>query len=249
MRSVLGFFSGMITGLGRTAGRVRHQARPRGARSTGRSASAGGGSGPPLGHLAVLLLAAACGAAALTAASHGQKIRGLEGPATGPAATPASPDDLAEVLATDPGVVPHDWHYIVMHHSGTAGGSAQSFDQSHRERGWRCLGYHFVIGNGNGQGDGAIVAGPRWYSQEGGAHANSNEYNQHGIGICLVGNMEELPPTPAQWAAARALVTQLRRAYNIPPENVVGHNQVREGGSTACPGKLMPLSELREDVP
>jgi hypothetical protein len=146
--------------------------------------------------------------------------------------------------------MPGEWWYIVIHHSGTASGSAQSFDQNHREtRGWRCLGYHFVVGNGNGQGDGVIIAGPRWYSQEPGAHANSNEHNVHGIGICLVGNMDEQPPTPAQWAATRALVAQLRRSYNIPPEHVLGHNQVRGGGSTACPGKLTPLGELREEVP
>src|SRR5207248_641368 len=96
-----------------------------------------------------------------------------------------------EVLATDPAVRVCDWRYIVLHHSASLRGSAEIFDQSHRARGWKCLGYHFVIGNGTDQPDGSVVAGPRWFSQEAGAHANSIEYNEHGIGICLVGNFDQ----------------------------------------------------------
>lgn len=247
MRPVLSFFSGMAAGLGRTAGRTPRQAKTR--RAPARDAGAGSADGLPrlLGHLAVLLLATACGAAALTAASRGVMEHRSGSKSAWPVLTPYAPDELNEALAIDPDVELRDWRYIVIHHSGTACGSAQSFDQNHRERGWRGLGYDFVVGNGVGQGDGAIVTGPRWYSQEPGAHANSNEYNLHGIGICLVGNMDEQPPTPAQWAATRALVAQLRRLCHIPPENIVGHNQIRGGGSTACPGKFMPLAELRED--
>jgi len=250
MRSVLhNFLSGMAAGLRKDFHPVFRRAKAGGGSAAARGSSGGSEGGLPrlLSHLLVLLLATACGAAALTAAARGSRSRRSEGAAIPPAATPFNPDELREVLALDPDAVPHEWRYIVIHHSGTAGGSAQSFDQNHRERGWRCLGYHFVVGNGNGQGDGVIVAGPRWYSQEAGAHANSNEYNVHGIGICLVGNMDEEPPTPAQWAATRALVAQLRCLYSISPENIVGHNQIRGGGSTACPGKLTPLAELRED--
>jgi len=251
MRSVLNnFFSGMVTGLRRRSGSVVRRAKARGGRAAARGSSAGSEGGLPrlVSHLLVLLLATACGAAALTAATRGSWRRRSEGAATVPAAAPLNADELRDALATDPQAAPGEWRYIVIHHSGTPGGSAQSFDQNHRERGWRCLGYHFVVGNGNGQGDGLIVAGPRWYSQEAGAHANSNEYNVHGIGICLVGNMDEQPPTSAQWAATRALVMELRRIFNTRPENIVGHNQVRGGGSTACPGKFTPLGELREEL-
>jgi hypothetical protein len=154
-----------------------------------------------------------------------------------------------EILAVDPKAVPRTWRYIVIHHSGTTRGSAQSFDDSHRrERGWRSLGYHFVIGNGVDQGDGVVVAGPRWYDQEAGAHANAVEYNEHGIGICLVGNFEDQPPTPAQWSMIKKLVAKLAIKHNIPYYNIFGHNQIRKGGTTACPGKLFPLNELREGL-
>lgn len=202
-----------------------------------------------LSHFCVLVLATACGAAALMAASHANRPHHTD--ATSPVFKldphPA-PQDLDDLLATDPAASSREWRYIVIHHSGTACGSAQSFDQNHRERGWRSLGYHFVIGNGLGQGDGAIVAGPRWYEQNAGAHANSTEYNEHGIGICLVGNMDEQPPTPAQWEATRTLVAELRRRCSVGSANIVGHNQIRNGGSTACPGKLTPLAELRDGL-
>ncbi|HHT9113865.1 MAG TPA: hypothetical protein ACFYD0_11140, partial [Candidatus Wunengus sp. YC65] len=51
-----------------------------------------------------------------------------------------------------------DWRYIVVHHSATSSGNAAEFDKYHRrKKGWENgLGYHFVIGNGNGTPDGKI---------------------------------------------------------------------------------------------
>ncbi|MBM4054820.1 MAG: hypothetical protein FJ264_09150 [Planctomycetes bacterium] len=45
-----------------------------------------------------------------------------------------------------------EWKYIVIHHSASESGCAAEFDKFHREkRHWENgLGYHFVIGNGNG---------------------------------------------------------------------------------------------------
>ncbi|MCY3021434.1 MAG: peptidoglycan recognition family protein [Planctomycetota bacterium] len=254
MRAVFDFLHGIASGLHRNSARSYTGARAvkascAEARSRGGHARpAQGGLGRSIGQFCALVLGLACGAAALLAATGlpRPRARATEQCET-PAAEPSVPaQDFAEVLATDPTVPARAWKYIVMHHSATAGGSAQSFDRNHRERGWRCLAYHFVIGNGNGQGDGEIIAGPRWYSQAAGAHANANEYNEYGIGICLVGNLDDQPPTPAQWAVTRALVARLRALYNVAGTDVVGHNQIRNGGSTACPGKLMPLAELRE---
>jgi len=66
-----------------------------------------------------------------------------------------------------------EWKYIVIHHSASASGCAAEFDRYHREkRGWENgLGYHFVIGNGSGAGDGQIEIGNRWVKQIDGAHA------------------------------------------------------------------------------
>src|SRR5689334_10628503 len=45
-----------------------------------------------------------------------------------------------------------EWRYVVVHHSAGPSGNAAEFDKFHREeKHWENgLGYHFVIGNGNG---------------------------------------------------------------------------------------------------
>src|SRR5205809_827024 len=81
--------------------------------------------------------------------------------------------------------------------AGSASGSAAEFDKYHRSKGWDGLGYHFVIGNGTGSGDGQVEVGYRWKRQMVGAHAGNAEYNQRGIGICLVGDFQNgHNPTP-----------------------------------------------------
>lgn len=242
MRPVSDFFSGIASGLRVSKTRSCPKREKRATTAAPRSALA-----EVVCRFFVLMAAVAIGAAALVASAGG--------PLHAPPPTKLSPrmdaaivpgEIPAEVTECDAGAPAREWKYIILHHSGDKRGSAQSFDQYHRhERGWKSLGYHFVIGNGNGQGDGEVQAGPRWYDQEAGAHANSLEYNEHGIGICLVGNFDEQPPTPAQLRATRALLVRLCAKFRIAAFNVSGHNQIRIGGATACPGKLLPLSELR----
>lgn len=131
------------------------------------------------------------------------------------------------------------WRYIVIHHSATRGGNAQQFDTSHRQvRGFDELGYHFVIDNGNGGPDGRVEVGSRWPKQKHGAHTGGtpdNEYNETGIGICLVGDFTTGMPTAAQLASLNRLTAYLAETYDIPPANVITH-QDAPGGDTACPG-------------
>ncbi len=139
------------------------------------------------------------------------------------------------------------WQYIVLHHSASESDSLETIDRFHREvRGWDGCGYHFVIGNGTYSGDGEIEVSRRWLEQKHGAHtkvAGHPEYNRYGIGICLVGNFEQHPPTPKQTQAARALVAYLMARYNIPPSRVSLH-RVLAGGRTACPGSQFPTHAL-----
>lgn len=128
-----------------------------------------------------------------------------------------------------------DWKYIVIHHSATESGNAAEFDKSHRTLGWENgLGYHFVIGNGNGSGDGQVEIGSRWINQINGAHAGVQEYNHYGIGICLVGNFNESYPTTAQMDSPLALIQNLQERCSISSENVILHRHCKE---TDCPGK------------
>jgi N-acetyl-anhydromuramyl-L-alanine amidase AmpD len=132
------------------------------------------------------------------------------------------------------------WRYIVVHHSASPTGSAAEFDVEHRDRGWDGLGYHFVIDNGHGGPDGRVEVGERWRVQKWGAHTGKtpgNEYNYHGIGICLVGDFTHHMPTANQLASLRRLVSYLMAKYEIPAQNVVGHCD-GPGTSTECPGRM-----------
>ncbi len=136
------------------------------------------------------------------------------------------------------------WKYIVIHHSGTEAGSRAAFDRFHREeRGWEGVGYNFVIGNGQGAADGLVEVTFRWERQMQGAHASDREYNEHGIGICLVGDLESGHPTAAQMEALVGLVNYLQERCDIPTEHIVGHRHIRPRG-TRCPGRNFPWYEF-----
>jgi len=136
------------------------------------------------------------------------------------------------------------WQYIVIHHSATPTGSADEFDRMHRAKGWDELGYHFVIGNGTGSGDGEVEIGSRWTKQKHGAHAKipgHPEYNDVGIGICLVGNFDVTRPTEAQMQALARLVRYLMDRYHIPRDHIYGHGQLKP---TDCPGRNFNYADL-----
>ena len=151
-----------------------------------------------------------------------------------------------------PSLTNKTWKYIVLHHTASQRGSVESIDDTHRQRKdgagnpWRGIGYHFVIGNGQGMTDGAVVPTFRWREQTSGAHAGVKEYNEEGIGICLIGNFAEQPPTDAQLVTVRQLVAYLKGAYKIESRNVVGHAKVK---ATECPGRLFPLSDVAVTPP
>ncbi len=137
------------------------------------------------------------------------------------------------------------WRWVVIHHSATPNGSVAAFDRMHKQKGWDECGYHFVIGNGDGAGDGQIQVGPRWPKQKWGAHAKTpdNKYNEFGVGICLVGNFENSRPTQKQLASLAKLTAFLQQTYGISAGNIVGHDDT--GKQTACPGRNMNIAVVR----
>jgi N-acetylmuramoyl-L-alanine amidase-like protein len=149
----------------------------------------------------------------------------------------------SEVRAWSVSRLSSGWRYIVIHHSATDSGSASSFDKAHRARGWDGLGYDFVIGNGNGSSDGAVEVGYRWREQKRGAHAGNDLFNEHGIGICLVGDFTRTDPSPAQMRALSRLCNFLSGYCHIPRENYRLHGDVR---TTTCPGPRFPRDFLSE---
>jgi N-acetyl-anhydromuramyl-L-alanine amidase AmpD len=175
--------------------------------------------------------------------------------AAAPQPTPVSYIPSSYQLPAPPAAVPAEWYppgrenawkVIVVHHSATETGGARAFDVAHRAKGWDELGYHFVIGNGTDTPDGYIEVGSRWRKQKHGAHCKTpdNYYNDFGIGICLVGNFDNSAPTPRQMESLRKLITYLSGRYQITPERVLGHGEVK-GTSTNCPGRYFPMVSLR----
>ncbi len=150
-----------------------------------------------------------------------------------------------------PDVPERSWTSIVIHHTAAEAGSVESIHEAHQQRKdkdgnpWLGIGYHFVIGNGNGMGDGEIEPTFRWRQQMHGAHAGDQQHNQHGIGIAMVGNFEKHPPSPAQLAAVKRLVATLKLAYGISSSNVIGHSDIK---ATACPGKYFPMSDVSQGI-
>jgi hypothetical protein len=136
------------------------------------------------------------------------------------------------------------WQYIVLHHSDHATGSYAQIDRDHTEKlGTQGCGYHLVIGNGSESIDGQIEVANRWIDQKAGAHCRDSKLadaNDYGIGICLIGDMDEKAPTARQIEATQALIAYLRERYEIPADHVVSHAAIAQT-ETSCPGKLFPV--------
>jgi hypothetical protein len=144
------------------------------------------------------------------------------------------------------------WQTIVLHHSATTGGSVESIDAAHRRRRdsagnpWLGIGYHFVVGNGHSMPDGEVQSTFRWKRQLAGAHAGHRDQNEHGIGICLIGDFEAAPPTEKQLAALEALLKLLADRYAITRTHVLRHQDVH---ATLCPGRLFPWNKVLAELP
>lgn len=140
------------------------------------------------------------------------------------------------------------WKYIIIHHSVTDEGNALSLFNLHLKRGFSGLGYHFIIDNGtSGKQAGQIEASPRWIKQQDGAHCRASGMNHRGIGICLVGNFSKERVSREQMDSLIYLVTTLRKYYNIPLNNIIGHGQV-PGARTECPGTYFPWRDFKNKL-
>ncbi len=140
------------------------------------------------------------------------------------------------------------WTSIVIHHSGEPAGDPESMGRLHRGYGYRMMGYHFLMGNGNGMGDGVVHVGERWIKQLPGWHAvgrSADYYNEHAIAICVFGNGDRRPATNRQMSQLVGLVRRLQRELLIPASAVRLHRDVA-GGLTSSPGKYFPAADLEE---
>jgi N-acetyl-anhydromuramyl-L-alanine amidase AmpD len=156
-------------------------------------------------------------------------------------------DDASASELIYPNKADRPWRYIVLHHSAASEGNYDQIDREHRKiLGFDGCGYHFVIGNGTGSDDGQIEIAQRWINQKQGVHcrnARTHDVDEYGIGICLVGDFDQQPPTPRQVAAAKALVAYLSQRYRIAQSRVTTHVQLA-ATPTVCPGKYFPTESI-----
>ena len=152
----------------------------------------------------------------------------------------------------EPHVESRNWKYVVIHHTATESGSLDQIHRAHLQRKdsqgrpWRGIGYHFVIGNGQGMKDGQVEPTFRWQGQIDGAHAGQEIFNKFGIGVCLIGNFEANKPSQAQLDSLKKLLAYLDRTYAIHADHVLGHGQIK---STQCPGQKFPLNNYSRYAP
>lgn len=140
------------------------------------------------------------------------------------------------------------WKAIVIHHTGSPAGTPQSIETEQRGRNLAGLGYHFVIGNGHGTGDGEVHVGYRWLDQLPGAHVGGPRgdwYNEHSIGICLVGDGRRNDFSETQLARLTQLVRALCTELDIPPSQVLLASDVMRVDS---PGRHFPDAAFREQL-
>ena len=156
---------------------------------------------------------------------------------------------------------PQDIDSIVIHCSATPEGkdfTVKDIDRWHRERGFKEIGYHFVIYR-----DGSVHAG-RDLSKEG-AHANTpglsgRSYNLHSVGICYIGGLSKdgkTPKdtrTPEQKKALIELVKYLMGRFSHIKE-VIGHRDTSkdlDGDGEVEPNewiKNCPCFNVKDEFP
>lgn len=129
--------------------------------------------------------------------------------------------------------------YIVIHHSATPDGTVyRDFDslrRGHLARGFRDIGYHWVIERVNG----ALTAIPGRAEWESGAHCVGK--NVDGIGVCVIGNFENEYPSEDLYRFVAVLCRQIITRHTIV--EIGGH---RDYDATKCPGKNFDLTYLRK---
>lgn len=142
-------------------------------------------------------------------------------------------DSLGPVGGTVKPLDPADVKFIAVHCSATpptADIGRTEIDKWHRDKGWVCIGYHFVI-----RRDGRLEAGRDTRIR--GAHVEG--YNHCSIGVCLVGGVDatkQAAPqanfTDAQLKTLKVLLADLKARF--PGATVQGHRDF-PNVAKACP--------------
>lgn len=138
--------------------------------------------------------------------------------------------------------------YIVVHISWSSWGTAEVIEGWHLERGFKDIGYHFVV-EGRYKSYSDWVAGketsPRIVEgrpiEKMGAHVKG--LNRHSIGICWIGKTYK----DLDDISVRLLVEKLQELQDqFPSAKIVGHCELDPTEKPDCPG--ISVSLVREAV-
>ncbi len=178
----------------------------------------------------------------------GNRDLGLDGIRLPSLVAPDMTSSIDRIFETRASTDNAPWQAIVIHHTASTYGTAESIEKEHKGMGLSGLGYHFVVGNGSGAGDGEVHVGYRWLDQLPGAHTAGQYgdwYNRNAIGICLVGDGDREEFTGAQMARLVQAVRALQREFGIPARNVILHRDVAQ---TTSPGQYFPVAAFQEQL-
>jgi hypothetical protein len=153
-----------------------------------------------------------------------------------------APESLDTVFSsTSEPVTGGRWHTIFIHHSASVSGSGQSIAESAGG-----LPDHFVIGNGDGAGDGEIQIGQRWKQQlAAGVTPGANGINPDCISICLVGDFNQSRPTITQQRRLAQLVSTLQNRLGIPRKQIFFYSAISNPTGI---GRYFPGKEFESQV-
>lgn len=126
--------------------------------------------------------------------------------------------------------------HIILHHTAAEEKNTAQIRRYHQSKGWQDIGYDYVI-----EKDGKTVEG-RSLSIDG-AHAGISYYNQHGIGIAVIGNLSKRDMYPSQFSALVELLINLVDKWKIAPDHILLHREIKK---TECPGVRFPSSALQD---
>lgn len=153
---------------------------------------------------------------------------------------------METVFRTNEPIAPGRWDSIVIYHSASPYGTPTSLESRQRELTRQGMGFHFLVGNGAGMGDGDIHVGYRWMDQSEGLHALGQADGvdpRNAVGICLIGDGNRRPFTRMQVQRLAQLVGSLARELGIDPSRVYLQSDLAETGS---PGRYFPEAQFRE---
>jgi N-acetylmuramoyl-L-alanine amidase len=141
--------------------------------------------------------------------------------------------------------------HLIVHCTDSLWGNVDAVRRWHIEKGWKDIGYHFVILNGrltkfldSRELDGDIQTG-RFLDGDGflednevGAHALG--YNSRSIGVALIG-VDKF--TEAQFASLAGLCRLMGEQFKFPMNHVLGHCETPSGKKQ---GKTCPNFDMKK---